>query len=86
MFIVAAIVFPQSIYCNIKVIKGKYADVIQNNNNKRFVVYRKTEDGCFSEKEIWKAWFVYAPGKMTAYTNSSTVPMTQPKARKCFLF
>ena len=50
MLIVAAIVFPQSIYCNIKVIKGKYADVIQNNNNKRFVVYRKTENGCFSEK------------------------------------
>ena len=54
MFLVAAIVFPQSIYCNIK---SKYADAIQNNNKKRFVIYLKMENGCFSEKEIWKAWF-----------------------------
>ena len=40
VFIVAAIVFPQSFYPNIK---SKWTDAIQNNNEKRFAIY--TEDG-----------------------------------------
>ena len=40
MFIVAAIVFPQSFYPNIK---SKYTDAIQNNNEKRFAIGLTTE-------------------------------------------
>ena len=42
VFIVAAIVFPQSFYPNIK---SKKTDAIQNNNKKRFGIYLKTENG-----------------------------------------
>ena len=49
MFIVAAIVFPLSVYSNVK---SKYTDAIQNNNKRRFAIYLKTENGGFSEKEI----------------------------------
>ena len=43
MFIVAVLVFPQSVvYPNIK---SKNTDAIQNNNKKRFAIYLKTENG-----------------------------------------
>ena len=42
VFIVAALVFSQRIYSNIK---SKQTDDIQNKNKKRFAVYLKTENG-----------------------------------------
>ena len=60
MFIVAAIVFPQSFYPNIK---SKYTDAIQNNNQKRFAIYLKTANGGFSGRKTQKG------GQMAAYMN-----------------
>ena len=62
MFIVAAIVFPQSFY--------------QNNNEKRFAIYLKTEP-VDSAKEKLKGTFLknieddlFTRGQMAAYMNS----------------
>ena len=71
MFIVAAIVFPQSVYSNVK---SRYTDAIQNNNKRRFAIYLKTENGGFSEKEIYRQVFethdLFTREQMTAYMNS----------------
>ena len=55
MFIVAVLVFPQSVvYPDIK---SKKTDAIQNNNKKRFAIYLKTENGWFSSRKTQRQVF-----------------------------
>ena len=85
VFLVAAIVFPRSA-C--PYIKGKYTEVIQNNNNKNVLQFtvrrrkRKTSKAIF-----WKARLVYPrAGDSMHPLVESTKWLTQPKGKwKCFL-
>ena len=77
LFTVAAVVFPKSVYLNIK---STRTVVIQNNYKKRFfAIYPKTKKGWFSEREtqrqVIKGMFCLHAGRWQ-HTSSCTIPMT----------
>ena len=76
MFTVAAIVFPKTVYLNIK---STQTVAIQDNNKKRFAIYLKTENGWFSERKIQrpviKGMFCLRAGRWQ-HTSTCTIPKT----------
>ena len=76
MFTVAAIVFPKTVYLNIK---STQTVAIQDNNKKRFAIYLKTENGWFSERKtqrpVIKGMFCLRAGRWH-HTSTCTIPKT----------